>query len=122
MIERIREALARRRFSVGTEDELQRAIAQVLDEEGVPYVREHALSERDRLDFAVAAEGGARLVALEVKVDGSLSELTRQLHRYAEHPHIDALAVVTNRARLLDVPRELRGKPVHVISLLGSAL
>lgn len=122
MIDRIRSALGARRFAVGTEEELQEAIARVLDAEGIPYVREHRLSERDRLDFAFPGDDGNKLVALEVKVDGSLADLRRQLHRYAGDERIDELAVVVNRSRLLDLPSKLRGKPVHVISLLGSAL
>lgn len=122
MLDRITKALRERRFLTSDEDELQRAIAGVFGEEGIPYVREFRLTDRGRLDFAVPADEDDTIIAVEVKVDGSLAALTRQLHRYAQDERVSALVSIVTLSRLHGVPRELNGKPVHLVSLLGGAL
>lgn len=98
-------------FHFTNERDLQDGIALVLAE--VPGVRrEYICSPRDRLDFLLP--GG---VGIEVKVDGSLQALTRQLHRYAERPEITALIVVTSRRSHMQVPTLLCGKPVTVVQV-----
>lgn len=151
MIDAIKRALAGQRYATSSEDELQFAIDGALVAAGLRFAREVRLNARDRLDFLVYPEpasvtddlidapdgavvdGRERTgdrwrpisgvgTAIEVKVDGSLAALTRQLHRYAQHDRVIDLVVITNRARLTQVPRELNGKRVEVISLLESAL
>lgn len=150
MLDHICKALAGHRYSTTNEAELQDALAGVLNEAGVPHTREHRLSAEDRPDFAVPVDcclfhrTGGRLefgctpsfmraaqpfrperlplIAIEVKVDGSLAALTRQLHRYAQHDEVAALVAVSPRARHTAIPREISGKPVRMVSLLGSAL
>lgn len=123
MIDRIRSVLEAHRFTVGNEADLQLAIDGVLAGTGLAIEREVRLNARDRLDFLVyphtAAEGGT---AIEVKVDGSATALHRQLARYAKSERVIDIVVVTNRARLCDVPKEIGGKRVEVISLLSGAL
>lgn len=100
-----------------SEADLHLAIAQVLTSAGVRFEREVVLSRKDRIDFLADPD-----VGIEAKIDGSRSSLLRQIDRYAALDRIGAIVVVTNRARLLDMPTTLRGKPVHAISLLGSGL
>jgi hypothetical protein len=90
---------------------------QVFEEEGWDVEHECPLSGRreDRVDFFY---GG---VAIEVKVDGSTSEVTAQLQRYALHPSVREILLVTTRSRHT-VPAELGGKPVTVLLLRKHAL
>ncbi len=105
------------RFSVTHEDELQAGIAEVLTGAEVPFAREVQLSRRDRIDFLTGAG-----VGIEVKVDGTLPTLLRQLQRYAQHDRVRALLVATNRTRLLALPASLSGKPVLSARLLAGGL
>ncbi len=116
MAARLLEALRSNRFSFSSEDGLQRGIALALQGARIPYEREVRLSATDRPDFMVQG------IAIEVKIDGSANALLRQLHRYASHPRVTAIVVVTNRARLTSQPPNINGRPVHVVSLLESGL
>jgi len=97
-------------YRVASECDLQDAVAAVLAEIGP--VREW-IHGRDRPDFFLDG------VAIEVKIDGSLSALTRQCHRYAQIGEVAAILVVTNRHRLAQLPEEMNGKPVRVV-MVGS--
>lgn len=97
----------------GSEAALQLALEQLFSGLGLEFTREHVLSPIDRLDFFVAG------VAVEAKIKGSLTDLMRQLHRYAQHESVRELLVVTPAIRLSRLPRELNGKPVSVALLLG---
>lgn len=104
--------LARHRFRFGTEAELQDGIEQVLESAGIPHEREVRLTSGDRIDFMIAGRTG-----LEVKVDGGISALTRQLHRYAQVDAVEEILVVTSRARHANLPTVLSGTPVRVYAL-----
>lgn len=105
-------ALESERLPSGTESRLQVAIADRLTAIGASFEREHRLSEKDRVDFFL--DGG---IALEVKTQGSLNDVTRQLARYAEHESVTEILLVTSRLQLAAVPAELGGKPVRVARL-----
>lgn len=113
---RVVETLRSYRFSTADEDELQQAIADVLERAGLDPEREHRLGARDRIDLLVERVG------IEVKVAGAARAVERQLARYAESDEIDALILVTSRARHITVPTSLNGKPVVVVSLVGGAV
>ena len=134
-LDRLRRLIASRRYRFANERELQDAIERVLGSVGV--TREMRLGPRDRLDFAVdLAVGGAGqceqwvddsgktvlagIVAVEVKIDHSTSDLIRQLHRYAADERVVGILVVTSRLRLTQLPAELNGKPVATC-LVGGA-
>lgn len=106
--------LSRTRFRVHNEADLQRAIAHVFDGEGITFEREVTLSEGDRVDFLVGTIG------VELKVDGSLSSVTRQLHRYAASPLVSELLLVTTRMRHRNMPGSFNGKAITVVHLIGS--
>lgn len=99
-----------------SEEALQEAIARVFDETGIRYEREVRLSERDRIDFMLGSLG------IEVKIEGSVHQVTRQLQRYAQYDRVGSLLLVTSRSKLSAVPRELSGKRVDVQVLFGSML
>jgi hypothetical protein len=113
------------RFRVGTEAALQDGIAAFLTRSGIHYQREYRFEKncrvqgdrlvrsKDIVDFLVDG------IACEVKIHGGPSEVTRQLHRYAQHEVVTSLVLVTSRMQLCRVPRELNGKTVSVAALLG---
>jgi hypothetical protein len=103
------------RYFFANEEDLQNLIEAVLKKHEIEYEREYRLSAHDRLDFLVNS------VAIEVKVQGARNEVIRQLHRYAEHVAVSAILLVTTKARHLDMPAKMCGKPVGVASLLGGA-
>jgi hypothetical protein len=110
---RVSAALMRTRFRFTNEQELQQGIATVLEQDPLIFEREVRLAPKDRIDFLVGGLG------IEVKVDGTLSALTRQVYRYAQHEQIGALLVVSSLHRLArDLPPSINGKTisVHVVS------
>jgi len=104
--------IERHRFSFADERELQDGIAAVLAP--LDVAREVRFGPADRIDFLLP--GG---IGIEVKVDGSLPALTRQVHRYAQREEIAALVIVTSRRRLADLPDAINGKPVRVVVVGG---
>lgn len=97
----------------GSEYELQEALAAAFRNAECEFVREMPLgSPKDRVDFWFHG------FAIECKVDGGAAAITRQLDRYAKHPVVEALILVTTKMRhAAHVPEELQGKPVHVVVL-----
>jgi hypothetical protein len=104
-------ALAARSFRFADEAQLQTAIAEALDADGIAFEREARLDGKNRIDFLIGRVG------LEVKVAGSLSNITEQLMRYAARDEIDALVLVTSRLQHDRMPLKLRGKPLTVVAL-----
>lgn len=107
-----------RRYRFANEAELHDAIGALLVEVSIEHTREYVLSKEDRLDFYLPLTR----TAIEVKVDGGLTDLTRQVHRYAQHEAVAGIVVVTSLARLARLPQKISGKPVRVVHLLGSCL
>jgi len=109
-----------------SERELQDAIGRALVALALPAIREAPLTPQDRVDFLVGSFPLALLpacgVALEVKVGGSLADLTRQLFRYAESPRVLSLLVVTTRSRHRNLPSTIAGKPLVVLCLSDFSL
>ena len=104
------------RYTAGSEAHLQDGIAESMSLAGLRFEREVELARGDRIDFLAGDLG------VEVKVKGGLSEVTRQLHRYAQSPRIAQLLLVTNALKLARVPKSLHDKPVHVAALFGGIL
>lgn len=114
------EHISRYRFSAANEKLLQLQLANVFRACGLPFRAEVTLGQGDRIDFVV---GDARpLIGIELKIEGGLSEVTRQVHRYLQHPELDAVLVVATVMRLGGLPSEMNGKPVQVLTLIGSML
>lgn len=105
-------AVTSRRYLASTERELGDAVAEAVGAAGVVALREHRLPGGGRLDFFV--EPG---LAVELKLGGSLAGLTRQVSRYAGHPGVGAVLVVSMRARHAALPERIAGKPLRVVTL-----
>jgi hypothetical protein len=103
--------LAQYHFAAASEAELHQAVAQALRESAVPFEPEWPLSARDRIDFYCRES----LLGIECKIDGSPSQVMRQLLRYAESGAIQALVLVTTRNKHRAIPQTLGGKPVYVV-------
>jgi hypothetical protein len=112
-IDAVRAVLEGKRYRHANEHQLQDGIELVLQRAGIIFDREVILSPRDRIDFLV---GG---VGIEVKCEGGLSAVARQLLRYTIHPQIESILLVSSRSQLSVVPSMLGGKPVQVLVLLG---
>lgn len=108
--------LEEHRFDLSSERTVQDGVELLLRDEGLRYQREVTLAPGDVIDFMVSRLG------VEVKLRCGLSEVTRQLHRYAQSAKVRQLLLVTVSLQLARVPRELNGKPVFVASLLRSCL
>ena len=96
---------------VAHENELRDAVRALFDKAGVSYEAEVGLDKQSRIDFVVGQVG------VELKVAESLAAVIRQLDRYAAHPRIGGLVLVTTRRRLQAVPASLHGKPVTVVCM-----
>lgn len=108
----VRDALARYRLPVSVEKAMQDAVESALRSEGLAAKRE-VTRGADRIDFLVGSIG------VELKVKGSVSEVSRQLERYALWEDVTELLLVTTRGHHLAVPREVNGKPVLVHTVRG---
>jgi hypothetical protein len=130
----LRDHILAQRLTYSTEADLQLALNDVLTREqtlGNPVImfdREHRLDPENRIDFLVTLRLGPRVhrpethIGVEVKINGALAAVTRQLERYAQFPSIDELLLVTNRARHHGIPYEIYGKPVVLCSLVEAGL
>lgn len=101
------------RFRFCDEGQLQEGIAGVLADAGIAAVREVRLSDHDRIDFLAGPVG------IEVKIAGTPAAVARQLRRYAACPQVQALILVTNRARHRALAGRIDGKAVRVVWLSG---
>lgn len=105
------------RYDLTSEERLHEGLKARMQAAGLAFEHEVRLGPQDRIDFLL--DDG---LGIEVKVDGSTSAVTRQIHRYTQHERISALLLVTARTRHAALPAEMNGKPVHVLVLLGSLL
>ena len=103
--------LSRFAFRFASEADLQDGIETVLRDAGIAYERERILTKRDRIDFMV---GG---VGVEVKIAGGQAEVLRQLARYAGRVEVASLLLVTSRVQLGNMPPDICGKRLRVLSL-----
>ena len=104
------------RFHFDSEMTLQLGIEQVLVNANFAFRREYPLG-KDFVDFFVGHPTSGPGIAIEVKVGGSLSAVTRQLHRYAEHPDVATIVLATTLLRHNRMPSVMCGKPTHVVVL-----
>lgn len=110
-------ALASVALTYTDEVSLHEDMSRVMSAAGIGHAREVRLTARDRIDF-LTADG----VGIEVKVAGSLAAVTRQMTRYAAHPGVHELVLVTTKAAHHAIPRTLGGVPVALHSLIGQGL
>lgn len=99
-------------FHYVDEDELQRGLSFVLTDAGYRVQREVALAPGERIDLMVGHVG------IEVKIASTAATVHRQLKRYAATGLVDALILVTNRARHMTLDEITIGSvPVTVVRL-----
>jgi len=110
-ISKIFDALGAVSFRFVTEAELQDGVATALCDARIRFEREVTLGPRDRIDFMVGRIG------IEVKTDGSLAAVTRQLFRYAQHDRIDDLILVTAMRRHDQLPVRINGRKIAVCTI-----
>lgn len=106
-------AIGSYRYLAGSERELQAMLARVLEQERIPFLREHAIGNAGVIDFYLPDYR----VGLELKTMGSPAAVLRQLHRYAAVEEIDVLVLLTSHARLGGLPGSISEKPLHIVSL-----
>ncbi len=106
----IASLLSRHQVVVPNEAELQRALGGMFAEVGWPFDREFRLSAKDRPDFMVDGR-----IAIEVKVDGSVADVARQLWRYAQHARVEQLVLITTRSAHKHLPSNISGKRLTVV-------
>jgi hypothetical protein len=115
-VQAVIDALGRHSFRAASEAELQAALAEALLRAGFNVAREVRLSARDRIDLT------ADRVGIEVKVGGAVTDVIRQLDRYASHGALSALLLVTTRImHVAPVERVamLRGCPLRALHVGG---
>lgn len=112
-METITTIIGGHRFRHTSEASLQRGIHAALTSYGLPARREVRLSNSDIIDFMVGAIG------IETKVAGALRDVVGQLSRYARHPEVTELLLVTTRAGHRAVPPTLETTPVRTLWLSG---
>lgn len=114
LLDLITDALPAYRYRISAEMGLQNGIATVLTEHRIPFKRE-LIAGNDRYDFF--CDG----VVIEVKRDGSFSEVLRQVERYCKSPTVDAVVIASSK-RWPNEPVTFHGKPVRVLHLTGTYL
>ena len=113
-IDDIAEAIGRYRYNFQSEAELEAGIARGLTELGVAFERQVTIGAGAVIDLLAGAVG------VEIKVEGGLGAITRQLFRYATSPMIAALILVTRRgAHRRAFPATMHGKPFRVVVIEG---
>lgn len=110
-VDELAELLLRHKFRWTTETDLHEGIAEVLQNCGVSYEHEKRLSKTVRADFWCSP------VAIEIKVAGGLSDVTRQLMDYASLDQVEAVILVTTKLRHRNMPPTMRSKCVRVVYL-----
>ena len=106
------------RYPTNTEAALQLAVERVLTDAGIRFARELVIDPTNRLDFYLPD----LRIALELKIAGSVADVTRQLFRYAKDERVAVIVLMTNRYTHCEVPNVMREKPIEVITLWGGAL
>lgn len=102
--------IGRARLTLSNEAAAQDDLEAFFVEHGVAFEREFRLTAADRPDFMV--EG----VAVELKANrANATQIIGQLARYAAHPDVKAVVLLSNRAVAL--PKEIEGKPAFFVSM-----
>ena len=128
-LRRIRNELRGQEYHHANEDELETGIAKVLARLSLPVERQVRLDQTSRIDIVfylpVPARDALR-VGVEVKIQGTPTEVRRQCQRYAGFPDLDALMLVTTVARHSRevmghaTPAEVGSNPAGAAWLLGT--
>ena len=99
------------RFRFKDELELHHGMELLFEQHKVKYEPEAVLTPQDRIDFLVGSIG------IEAKVDYSLNQLIRQLHRYTKSAKITEIIVLSTKSAHRNAPHLINGKPIYVVIL-----
>jgi hypothetical protein len=116
LVKQIKEAVAKHHYNFSSEAELNAALHTVLSTvESATLRREVKLSPQSTIDYTITERSGLHVVVgVEIKVDGSYTNVARQLLRYARTGKLDALVLVTPLMRhWTHLPPTMNGVPVH---------
>lgn len=111
-IESIASIFYRHTFNHTCELDLQNGVEQVLRADRVDFRREVVLGPCDRIDFMVGHG-----IGVEIKVKGTLTSVSRQIHRYLGYDTLNSLVLVTTISRHQRMPPTMRNKIVNVCYL-----
>ena len=112
----LRKLLASQQYIITEERLVQDKIEQVLKDNHIPYTREVKLSDSDRIDFLIGTIG------VEVKLKAPVTQVTRQLHRYAYSDDVTELLLVTTSPSLNAVPSFFNNKQISVLLLITALI
>lgn len=108
------------RLRFGTEADLQEDVWMALDGESDDnldsgdLMPEYNLGAAGRIDFYFQSG-----IGVECKVQGNKAAVLSQLLRYADHPLITGLVLVTRCRQHTNFPDTLRGKPLAIVWVAG---
>ncbi len=111
MIEIIIQTLSSARFPIDNEKQTQEAIANILLQKNIEYIREFHLDEKNIPDFFIL--NGE--IAIEIKIKGKAMKIYKQCERYCKSDQVKQLILITNRS--MGFPKEINGKPCYVINI-----
>ena len=103
-------------FAHAREADIHNAISHILQEHNFEFAEQYHLSASDIPDFIMNG------IAIEVKVNGSAPEVTRQLDRYLSYDVIKEIVLITTLSKHRKIAGELRGKRITVIWIGGNKL
>ena len=112
----LKKLLSNQAYTITEERLIQDKIEAVLNTKKVQHLREAHLTKRDRIDFLVGTIG------IEVKLKTPVTQVTRQLHRYAQSDLISELLLITTSPSLAQIPKEFNNKPIHVLLLITALI
>lgn len=122
MMDDVAKHLRSYRFRWHNETSLQKAVHLALQSGPWKVDREHRLSESDRVDFHLTSADGLRL-AVELKVQGDMESVQRQVARYAASTKVDGVLLVSTSNRLaMGLADTASDKPVRSVVLSGGLL
>ena len=108
----ILEELRKYTYHFSNEKELQEAIYIVLEDlkDCIGEVKREKELPSGIIDFYVIQHK----IGIEVKIQGSDLEITRQLEKYINEEEIDSIILVTSKWAY-NLPKTLSGKPITVL-------
>lgn len=111
MFTQIKALLQGQKLVTFDEKQLQYQIMGILGSTpGFPFFcKEYPLAGAGIIDFFIGGPG------IEVKIKGSPMGIYRQLERYAKHPEVTELILIT--AKSMTLPETIEGKPANFIQL-----
>lgn len=106
-------------FRCGREIDLQAGVELALAGLGTPYEREYRFDRRNRIDFWLPEPG----IGIEIKIQGSVTDVLLQLSRYAAFPQVHGLVLLTTRRTHLQIRENtVEGKPLEIVLARGLGL